>query len=518
MLTLLHLVALAAEELDPNVHLTLASVCYHTRQAVLGHLYHSICCPTAQSLSTFADLLDASPELGALIRCLRLGPWDILASASTSSHDFSGVNPKATGKRASEAGRILARCSRLDELVIWDALLGRPGLASLHEEARLKRLSLPYLWRGGHTIPCSSAPRNRSVAQAAAPTKVTQRSPAAVMPQLEQLEVLEVLLSGLTSSDIASIATFPHLRVFRWFYRPLGLSEIEVLFRKLDEEWKRRGTRPKDMEIFIAANNGKLAQMEGWLAAHSSGSIGLDDAFVQEVTHAMADMEVVEGEKDPETDFLNARRAAGREGFVPGAAPVFNRPQVSSDPAPVQAQAHAPATTTTLMPPSSAHTSHTPRSTPSMLEAGAPPRPDFILGGFPTEDAEDVYARRLSEWQRRLEERQEGASNDVNKAPEPTDYLGMAGQWLREGRLHFDLRRWRAAVMAWELQWADVWERYEYALERGRPQGQPQAQAQADDAASHGRSNPNNNCSETLLSGEDQQEPFLLAHLADAVP
>lgn len=222
--------------------LALAASCTALRESALPLLYHSLEASSPSQLATLASLLRLAPSLGSHIRRLRLGPWDVLAAASSNAHAFSALNPLSLSVRTEDASAILSTCSNLVDLIIWDGLVGSPPLGSLPPSARLEHLALPFLWRGGVCVP---SPHD--------------------FPQLEQLNQLDVVLSGLTGAGVRAISQFKELKVLRWYYRPMGVQEIGMLVRGLAEglDDERQGIAP-GRQIVLAANNGKLAQIGGF--------------------------------------------------------------------------------------------------------------------------------------------------------------------------------------------------------------------------------------------------------------
>ncbi|EPQ28555.1 uncharacterized protein PFL1_03859 [Pseudozyma flocculosa PF-1] len=288
----------------------LAQTSRHTRLSVLPALYSSIAIYSRTQLERFASLLGQLPRGSPLdpatrIRSLRLGPRDTLASASETSHYFSSISFYSGGDDGSSddsgaadghddtddgdndrvdrrwllTARILERCSSLQDLVIWDGLLGEPaqaskagsrratGLWALHPEARLQTLALPFLWRGGASLPSPS-----------------------LLPALSDLTQLDVVNSGLTTHDIRILSHYRRLRLFRWYYRPLGMTELELLLETLKRGWRQQQQRDAtaaagtpahipaidDLDVYIVANSGMLAQIEGYLVSQTPGFVFVD--------------------------------------------------------------------------------------------------------------------------------------------------------------------------------------------------------------------------------------------------
>ncbi|SPO36486.1 uncharacterized protein PSFLO_01957 [Pseudozyma flocculosa] len=516
----------------------LAQTSRHTRLSVLPALYSSIAIYSRTQLERFASLLGQLPRGSPLdpatrIRSLRLGPRDTLASASETSHYFSSISFYSGGDDGSSddsgaadghddtddgdndrvdrrwllTARILERCSSLQDLVIWDGLLGEPaqaskagsrratGLWALHPEARLQTLALPFLWRGGASLPSPS-----------------------LLPALSDLTQLDVVNSGLTTHDIRILSHYRRLRLFRWYYRPLGMTELELLLETLKRGWRQQQQRDAtaaagtpahipaidDLDVYIVANSGMLAQIEGYLVSQTPGFVFVDpylavvspDSRVpspepprrtlppQVLPRAMRERRRARrrghsGGDEPrgpaeldqyEVNFLFHRRRAGMQGFAPGAAPQL--PQAWLDHlASLQQQSLD--------------------QDPSAAPVQAPP----ILGGFPTESAEDQFARRIMEREKRLaagaaaaaaaggqpadtasaDTEATGTTADASARQKPPrsangagpadaaaapshdgldeTWISTAVTWFHAHRLIFERVRWKRAIEAWEAEW-----------------------------------------------------------------
>ncbi|KAN0061703.1 hypothetical protein ACQY0O_005695 [Thecaphora frezii] len=504
---------------SPTGLLPLAQACRHTRLSLLAVLYSAIAITGARQLELFVQLLQELPTSSPLepavhIRSLRLGPKDTLASASETSHYFSSVNffpadanvgdsnDGGDGGRGSVdrrwilTARILERCASLQDLIIWDGLLGEPptstssgstpvaappaatvaaapryGLWALHPDARLQSLALPFLWRGGANLP----------------------SPE-MLPGISELEQLDVVNSGLTTHDVRVLATFPRLKLFRWYYRPLGMNELEMLLETLQKRCREVGQghgSAEDLQIFLAANNGMLAQIEGYLHSQTPGFVFIDPYLpIVDPDSRVASPEPPPRRLPPqviprrirprstiqpavldqhETNFLFHRRRAGMQGFAPGAAPQLPQAWVDHLKALQQQQHQANQDSTAALP------------------VVALP----ILGGFPTESAEDQFARRIMEREKRLEKARaerlqnetqgtfaaenQGRADGQGEAGGPLTgpsaiegdegddgaerveavqtWIATAVEWFHTQRLVFDRRRWKRAVEAWEDEW-----------------------------------------------------------------
>lgn len=193
---------------------------------------------------------------------------------------------------------------------------------------------------------------------------------------------------------------------------------------------------------------------------------------------------------DAEAIFLASRRAAGSAGFAPGEAPRFTSTAPASASAPAPAPANLSLTNGTTTHAAGSTESTDParlnavqtQALPPPTEGPLAPRGEIappIMGGFSTESAEDVFARRVADWEERRSARvargdgtdgmegaarsrdeRNGGSGGTQEQEQGQEeshrndaWKATAARWLRDGQLVFDDRRWRKAVLGWEEEW-----------------------------------------------------------------